>query len=613
MSVAPFAGVVALDNFLSPTASVNGVQGQVPKPLAGQQNYVLTGNGWSALSDLGVVTYQGVWNASTNTPTLTSSVGTQGYYYVVSVAGSTNLDGITSWLVGDWAIFNGYTWEKISSGDTLGTMAFQNANNVNITGGSVATTTPIALSSGGTGKASAPAAQANLLGYTATSSTALATTAATGSAGTATLTFAVQGSAPYAVGSYISVQGITPTGYAGFYQVTGCTTTTVSYANATTAAQTVAGTISQTVLLTNTSSFYQLVPVGSTQSSFSLPDTSTLQQGWSFRIENGSASGICYPYTSTGVLLGQGINTAHVWYFTCIDTTVNTAAAWRSDFSGAATYTGSGALVFGNSPTVTGSLNFNGTTTSAANFGTVITSGLITIGGTTGTGLINIGRATTSQPIQIGSGITATSTTASGTASSITTTTLTVGGTVTGTFSIGMVLSGTNVLSGTYITALGTGTGGAGTYTINRSQTVASTTITGTTAKSIDIGTLGASGSVTNITLGSDTSGATGTTLLNQNIVQKGLKAIAAAAPTIASATTITPTTPIVFVSGTTSVVTITAPSPISLGGGQITIIPTGVFSTTTAGNIALASTTVVSKALIMTYDVTTAKWYPSY
>jgi hypothetical protein len=176
-----------------------------------------------------------------------------------------------------------------------------------------------------------------------------------------------------------------------------------------------------------------------------------------------------------------------------------------------------------------------------------------------------------------------------------------------------MVLSGTNVLSGTYITALGTGSGGAGTYTINRSQTVASTTITGTTAKSIDIGTLGASGSVTNITLGSDTAGATGTTLLNQNITYKGLIATTAAAPTIASATTIAPTTPILFVSGTTNVVTITAPSPISLGGGQITIIPTGVFATTTAGNIALASTTVVSKALIMTYDVTTAKWYPSY
>ena len=55
----------------------------------------------------GGVTYQGTWNASTNSPSLTSSVGTKGYYYVVSVAGSTNLNGITDWKLGDWAIFNG--------------------------------------------------------------------------------------------------------------------------------------------------------------------------------------------------------------------------------------------------------------------------------------------------------------------------------------------------------------------------------------------------------------------------------------------------------------------------------------------------------------------------
>ena len=67
----------------------------------------------------GGVSYQGTWNASTNTPTLTSSVGTKGYYYVVSVAGSTNLNGITDWLPGDWAIFNGTSWEKIDNTDAV--------------------------------------------------------------------------------------------------------------------------------------------------------------------------------------------------------------------------------------------------------------------------------------------------------------------------------------------------------------------------------------------------------------------------------------------------------------------------------------------------------------
>ena len=49
---------------------------------------------------LGGAIYQGVWNATTNSPSLVSATGTKGYYYVVSVAGSTNLDGVTDWKVG---------------------------------------------------------------------------------------------------------------------------------------------------------------------------------------------------------------------------------------------------------------------------------------------------------------------------------------------------------------------------------------------------------------------------------------------------------------------------------------------------------------------------------
>jgi hypothetical protein len=67
----------------------------------------------------GGVSYQGTWNASTNTPTLSNGVGTKGYYYVVSVAGSTNLDGITAWNVGDWAIFNGTVWQKVDNTDAV--------------------------------------------------------------------------------------------------------------------------------------------------------------------------------------------------------------------------------------------------------------------------------------------------------------------------------------------------------------------------------------------------------------------------------------------------------------------------------------------------------------
>jgi hypothetical protein len=69
-----------------------------------------------------------------------------------------------------------------------------------------------------------------------------ATTAATGNGTTATLTFAST-TGIIAVGSTIIVAGVTPAGYNGTYTVTASTNSTVSYANATTAAQTVAGTI----------------------------------------------------------------------------------------------------------------------------------------------------------------------------------------------------------------------------------------------------------------------------------------------------------------------------------------------------------------------------------
>ena len=65
-------------------------------------------------SILGGLNIIGVWNASTNTPTLTSGVGTKGDLYIVNVAGSTNLDGIVYWKPGDSAFFDGAAWQRIN-------------------------------------------------------------------------------------------------------------------------------------------------------------------------------------------------------------------------------------------------------------------------------------------------------------------------------------------------------------------------------------------------------------------------------------------------------------------------------------------------------------------
>ena len=62
---------------------------------------------------------------------------------------------------------------------------------------------------------------------------------------------------------------------------------------------------------------------------------------------------------------------------------------------------------------------------------------------------------------------------------SIATTTLTVTGVTSGTLALGMTIQGAGVTANTIITAYGTGSGGAGTYTVNNSQTIASRTLYG--------------------------------------------------------------------------------------------------------------------------------------
>ncbi len=121
------AGTITLGGTL---AIANGGTGQTNSTLAfnalapsqaGNAGKFLTTNGtntsWSNIT--GTISYQGSWDAFNNSPTLTSSVGVNGYYYVVSVAGSTNLNGITDWQIGDWAIFNGTVWQKIDQTNTV--------------------------------------------------------------------------------------------------------------------------------------------------------------------------------------------------------------------------------------------------------------------------------------------------------------------------------------------------------------------------------------------------------------------------------------------------------------------------------------------------------------
>ena len=66
-----------------------------------------------------------------------------------------------------------------------------------------------------------------------------------------------------------------------------------------------------------------------------------------------------------------------------------------------------------------------------------------------------------------------------------TTNTLTVGGTASGTWAVGQAVSGTGVANSTTIIALGSGSGGLGTYFVNVAQTTGPTAMSGTTASAV--------------------------------------------------------------------------------------------------------------------------------
>lgn len=90
--------------------------------------------------------------------------------------------------------------------------------------------------------------------------------------------------------------------------------------------------------------------------------------------------------------------------------------------------------------------------------------------------------------------------------------------------------------------------------------------------------------------------------------------AVTAAVASAAGA--ILPSGPLFHVTGTSAVTGFTIPvgfNATAAGGGCFIIIPDGVFTWTTAGNIALAGTAVVNKQLQFCWDATNSKWIPSY
>jgi hypothetical protein len=70
------------------------------------------------------LSFEGNWNADTDSPDLSTATPDNGQFWIVSVAGTTDLDGIDEWAVGDWAIYVSTGagtdgWQKVDNSSTL--------------------------------------------------------------------------------------------------------------------------------------------------------------------------------------------------------------------------------------------------------------------------------------------------------------------------------------------------------------------------------------------------------------------------------------------------------------------------------------------------------------
>jgi hypothetical protein len=112
--------------YLTQVQEVSTLRGYVPEigALVYLDEILYMGNGieWIRIYDSNIppvdgLIYKGTWNAETNLPALESGEGTTGDFYIVNTAGTTDLDGVTDWQVGDWAIFEGGAWIKVDNHD----------------------------------------------------------------------------------------------------------------------------------------------------------------------------------------------------------------------------------------------------------------------------------------------------------------------------------------------------------------------------------------------------------------------------------------------------------------------------------------------------------------
>ena len=104
----------------------------------------LDANGKILASELpnSVMEFKGVWNAATNTPTLTNGVGNAGDVYLCNVAGTVDFGaGPITFAVGDYAVYTGSVWARSSGavGTVTSVAVSRSGDALTITGSPITT------------------------------------------------------------------------------------------------------------------------------------------------------------------------------------------------------------------------------------------------------------------------------------------------------------------------------------------------------------------------------------------------------------------------------------------------------------------------------------------